>query len=495
MITVLALLVVLVVILAGAALYTSLRTRAGVLRADSSIRSLYKHIAIAADASTRQTTIPLRYESIDSAHSPITGLTRNTWIGLAQGMLENVLQYTDSMQGPVRLPMSIAAAYPRLADDGRVYGRSEAHLETFARTLLLAAPLLHDRPELRLHGRAVADYYLEQLLRGTAPNDACAFPRAGGAAPRHEMVEAATVAICIMESPAPLWTPLSPAEQRRVLDWFSALRNKPVLPNNWRWFSVIINTFLKVHGARHEPGLIRTHLDAILDMHVDAGWYRDLNQFDYYSSWALQFYPIFWLRWDGDAHPDVRDRLNQHNDAFTQSFPHIYSRRGVMPLWGRSSCYRFAAASSLAAAYLRPTATALDPGFARMLCSGNLSQFTRHPEFLRDGIIPLGFHGEQPELIDDYSGVASPYWCAKTFMALLLSEDHPFWSATENDGFWADVPARYDIGRTGMWVQHDAASGHSRLFAPNNGPQGDARYNAPFFDTADAEPFRTSEPV
>jgi hypothetical protein len=390
--------------------------------------------------------------------------------------------------------MSSAAAYPRLGDGGRVYGRSEAHLETFARTLLLAAPLIHNRPDLQLHGRGVADYYLEQLLRGTSPSDACAFPRATGSAPRHEMVEAATVAICLMESPDALWAPLSQREQRRVLDWFGALRDRPVHPNNWRWFSVIINTFLKGHDARHESGIVRAHLDAILAMYADAGWYRDLDRFDFYSSWALQFYPIFWLRWDGAAHPDVRDRLLQHNDAFMESFPHIYSRRGLMPLWGRSICYRFAAASSLAAAFLRPTPSALDPGFARMLCSGNLLQFTRHPEFMRDGIIPLGFHGEQRELIDDYSGVGSPYWCGKTFMALLLNEDHPFWTAIENDGFWAHAPDRYVIGKTGMWVEHDSATGHSRLFAPDNGPHTDPRYGAHFFDTADAEPFRNGLP-
>ena len=113
-------------------------------------------------------------------------------------------------------------------------------------------------------------------------------------------------------------------------------------------------------------------------------------------------------------------------------------------------------------------------------------QFVRRPDFLHDGIPTLGWLAEQPGIVDHYSGVTSPYWCAKLFCALSLSDESPFWTARENEGFWPDPPSRYDIGRTGMWVDHDARTGHSRLHAPQTAAPGDVRYSARYFDTADA---------
>ena len=156
-----------------------------------------------------------------------------------------------------------------------------------------------------------------------------------------------------------------------------------------------------------------------------------------------------------------------------------------MPIWGRSICYRFAAASPMAVAFMRPTLPKMDPGFARRLCSGNLLQFITHPEFLKNRVPSLGFYGEDRRLIDNYSCSASPFWCSKLFLALILPKESPLWRTPENEGFWDSPPARFNLGQTGMWVEHDRATGHSRLFAPQNVRHGDQRYSAHCFDTAD----------
>jgi hypothetical protein len=450
-------------------------------------QALFRAVAAARDLPDISTVrSPIIVATLDPERSPATGFGRAAWREVTRRLLDGVLQHSHGLTRPLRFPASPLAGYPRLGDDGRIHGETESYMEAVCRSLWLAAPLLGSEPTLRSHGRDVAGYYREYIVRGASANDAASFGRGRGDRPSQHSVEAASLCAALTLAPEALWTPMSPQERERVLDWLDHCRALPVHDNNWRWFSIILNTFLKQQGRRPGESAVRGHLAAIDRMYADAGWYRDGQRFDFYAGWAMQFYPLLWAQWDGDSFPADRDQLYERNDLFLESYPHLFSRRGEMPLWGRSVTYRFAAAAPLAAAFLRPSAPAIDPGFARRLASGCLKQFLTHPEFLQHGIPSLGFQGPQAAVIDPYSGVASPLWCAKLCIALSLPDDSPFWMARENDGFWEDPPQEYRIGSTGLRVTHDRASGHSRLFAPQSSPSHDARYDAPWFDTADA---------
>lgn len=429
---------------------------------------------------------PLPLTALDPVSAPFTGLSRASWTDLARQLLGGILHHTSALRDRIRPPVSLVSNYPRLQRDGSVYGLEEEYVEAFCRSLWMAGPLLAQDPDWRLEGLSVADYYREYLVRGATPGDSAHFGIGRGPHPTPHIMEAAAVCIALQQSRAVLWDPLEARERERIVAWLDAVRSRPVNPNNWRWFSVIVETFLKIEGFAHDSGRVREHLSAIRTFHVDAGWSRDLDKFDYYSAWSLQFYPIFWSLWDGASFPGLRDEFAERNDRFLESFVHVFSRRGELPIWGRSPIYRFGAAAPLAASFLRPDPPSIDPGFARRLASGSLRQFVERPGFLKDGIPTLGWLSEQPDIVDHYSGVTSPYWCAKLFCALSLPDTSPFWSASENEGFWHDPPARYDLGRTGMWVDHDARTGHSRLHAPQTAVPRDARYHAPHFDTADA---------
>lgn len=426
----------------------------------------------------------------DFALSPFTGMSRDSWREVGRTLLSGALYYTDGMRGPLRFPPSAAAGYPRIHESGKVYGKREAYLEAYARTLLLATALLKDEPDMELYGRRVVDYYREYLLRGVCRSDPASFGSGGWGAPlrpHQRIVEAAMLALCLKTAPEALWSPLSKTERARVAAWLGEVKDLHIGTLNWLWFNVIVNTFLKCEGHSYNAQLVESNLQRIRGMHRDAGWFIDGDKFDYYSAWALQFYPLFWCAWDGDAHPALREEFYRRNDQFLQTYPHLFSRRGHMPLWGRSVCYRFAASAPLAVAFFRPAPPALDPGFARRLCSGNMLQFVQHPAFLRNGIPSLGFYGEEGSLIDDYSCTASPLWCAKLFLALALPAESPFWTARENEGFWSNPPAAVAFGSTGLRIEHDPATGHSRLYAPQTARPDDPRYAAPFFDTADVE--------
>lgn len=431
-------------------------------------------------------TLPLPDLKLDFEQSPFTGMTRKAWQQVGEWMLENALRYAPRQGAPLMLPRSRAAPLPRLGLNGQFLGAEGAEAEAFARTFTLAAPLLRANPELTLAGFHVADHYAEWLLRGIQISDEAYFGRADATVPSQVLVEGAAICVALATCREAVWERLTAREQDRVLDWLELMRSAAVVDNNWRWFPVIVNAFLGQQGR--DPGFdqVGKQLSAIDAFYCDAGWFRDGSRFDFYSSWCLQYYPIWWVNWAGDHHPAWRDRFLQRNDAFLETFPHLFSRHGEMPMWGRSICYRFAATAAVAATFHRPDVPSISPGFARRLCSGNMLQFVRVPGFLRSGLIPLGFHGEQPHLIDSYSCTASPYWCTTLFTALGLPEDHPFWTSREELGFWNDPPERVDIGDTGMWAEHDAETGHTKLFAPGNGSRTDPRYSAPHFDTSEA---------
>jgi hypothetical protein len=408
-------------------------------------------------------------------------LTRAGWRAIARGLLENVLQYTGGLEQPLALPASPAAGYPRLNALGRPIGERPAYAEAFARTLLLAAPLLKDDPGLTLDGKRVADYYRHFLVAGTRDRgpETFGFPR--GTIGGQQVVEAALITIALRTAPGALWRPLSAVEQTEVIRWLEPLAARPVHPNNWQWFTILLNTFLTLEGAAPPPGRVRQALNVVRSMYVDAGWFRDGDAFDFYSAWVMQLYPLIWAEWDGASYPDIRDEFYRRNDEFLESYPHVFSRTGHMPPWGRSLCYRFAASAALAVSFRRPGHPAIDPGFARRLCSGNLLQFISRRDTMKDGLLALGFYGEEPPSIDAYSSVASPYWSSKLFLALTLPEHSPFWSARENEGFWDNPPSRFEFGRTGMWSEHDSATGDTRLYAPQAARPDDPRYHAPFY--------------
>ncbi len=460
------------------------------MRAQKNLNSVYRVMLAHTDS-----PLPVPHtrlilpEEFDYQSAPVSGMTREIWITVGKRLLENALVYTNGMTSRLRFPDSSAAGYPRLTPSGEIYGQRYEYLEAYARTLFLASSLLTVEPDLRIQGRSVKEYYLEYLLRGCDRYDSASFGWEISGQPSQVLVEAATICICLSEAREVLWEALSSREQEKVYRWLDQYKDIQPYHSNWNWFTVIINTFLKKEGQAYNSKLLADCISRIRSLYRDAGWYLDGTRFDYYSAWAFQVHSLFWMLWDGESNPDFQEEVNEFNDKFLESYSHLFSREGHMPVWGRSVCYRFAASSPFAIAFKRSRPPKLDPGFARYLCSANLKQFVSHPEFLKNGIPSLGFYGENPALVDEYSCVASPFLSTQLFLALTLPEDHPFWTAEENIGFWTNPSSRYEFGSTGLWVEHNCESGHSRLHTQELDPSDkyakDPRYSKGVFDTAD----------
>ena len=124
-----------------------------------------------------------------------------------------------------------------------------------------------------------------------------------------------------------------------------------------------------------------------------------------------------------------------------ETYADFFDRDGFTNMWGRSNIYRNAATSAFDGNLMLHNSTA-DPGLARRISSGSLLQFITRDDFLFKGVPTLGFYGQFTPLVQGYSCAESPFWLGKAFLCLHLPADHPFWTATENNGTWETLGSK-----------------------------------------------------
>lgn len=103
--------------------------------------------------------------------------------------------------------------------------------------------------------------------------------------------------------------------------------------------------------------------------------------------------------------------------------------------FGRSLTYRFAFAgfwAAVAAAEISLPEPLHDLGVVKGLLLRHMRWWARRPDiFSVDGTLTIGFAYPNMFMCEDYNSPQSPYWCMKTFCALALSKNSPFWKAQE----------------------------------------------------------------
>jgi hypothetical protein len=305
-------------------------------------------------------------------------------------------------------------------------GRHSDGLEGFARTFLLAAfRIAGSRGNLE---NDFTSWYAEGLAH-------CArWPRLDEV--NQAKVEAASIAIALHETRPWIWDRLDDGVQEQLLDWFGAFAGSRVPDNNWVWFRAVVAAFSRSAGnpraAWHDDD-IQWAIDRTEDWYAGGGWYSDGGQrnFDHYSGWAMQLYPLWYCRIAGPhAEPGLAERYRDRLREYLADLAHLVGGDGAPLFQGRSLTYRFAALAPFWAGALFD-ATPLSPGLTRRIASGMLRYFTGNGCFRNDGTLSIGWHGEFRPIRQPYSGPASPYWASKGFAGLLLPPGHPVWREAE----------------------------------------------------------------
>lgn len=382
---------------------------------------------------------------LDYELSPYTGLTRESWIEAAEYLLGGIFQHIGDFKDPVVMPRKeTQVTYPHSAD--AVWEFKAEYFEGLARSLFIAAPLVHIKPELVLNGICVRDYYKSHILRVCTLGDSV---YAGSYAECKKMskdpnpfrafqqtVETCALVICLWMSKAEIWDTYTKAEKDVIADFLLEYAHGNTVPQNWRLFNMLDMAFLNMEGYAIDADIMREHAQAILAYYAGDGWYRDGHSFDYYSCWAFNVYAPLWNQWYGYEHePYLAEKFEENSNALMKTYADFFDEDGFTNMWGRSNIYRNAATSAFDGNMMLRNHEA-DPGLARRISSGSLMQFLGRGDFLYKGIPTLGFYGQFTPLVQGYSCAESPFWLGKAFLCLHLPADHPFWTAKENNGTW-----------------------------------------------------------
>ncbi|WSL80556.1 DUF2264 domain-containing protein [Kitasatospora sp. NBC_01266] len=396
----------------------------------------------------------------DRTLSPHTGWTRAHWEAVADGLLESVARFAGPEHALIPLP----------GERPSISGRRSDGLEGYARTFLLAA--------FRVAGAGGADpagllrRYAEGLAAGTrtptaegdlADGDQVSWPSI--VERRQALVEAASIAVGLRLTRPWLWDTLDGRTREQVRAWLApGLAPSPV-DNNWWLFPAMVGAFLVEAGLDHDGAgqrAVDRGLARIEQWYLGGGWYTDgrPRAFDHYNGWAFHLYPVLHAHLTGDQR--LLDTYGPRLAAHLAGHARTFGTDGAPVHQGRSLAYRFAAAAPLWAGTLTGH-TPLSPGTTRRLASGTLRYFVDGGAVDADGLLPPGWFGRYPAMVQNYSGPASAYWASKGFLGLLLPADHPVWTAVEEPGPAETADAVTALPQPGWLIQSTAADGLVRL--------------------------------
>lgn len=375
----------------------------------------------------------------DFKTSPHTGMTRQHYIDMAKYLLERAFSHVDSINTPLSFPSVPGKTYPEPnAPDWR--HRSQ-EFEALERTFTLAGPLIHIDPETTIKGINLRDYYCLHLYNALTPGHSNSLPLP------EELPDATYQFTCefgglfktLLLMPETIWSHFTKQQQDEMVVTISKWGHHRTTQNNWRIFNITTLSFLKKYGYEIDDKLLKNHIQWVASYHSGDGWYLE-QTYNYYSISLFIVYTTIWNRTFGDEYyPEYAAIIEKSAQKLMESLPSFFGRDGNINMWSRSICYRTWVSGAFPVSFMLKEKGLLDAGFARRLCSGSLLQFVTKEEFFVNDIPSLGFYGQREYMVQNYSCAGSPFLMFLPFICLALPDDSPFWTATENAGFWDDL--------------------------------------------------------
>lgn len=378
-------------------------------------------------------------ENPDHDLSPLTGMTRKHYIELAKYLLERAFTHVKSIDDPLSFPIVPGKSYPQEGSPDWRFRSLE--FEALERTFTLAGPLIHVDPDVTVKGIKLRDYYRLHLYNALTPGHVNSLPLP------EDLPDATYQFTCefgglfktLLLIPDTLWSAWTQKERDEMAVTISKWGHHRTTQNNWRIFNVITLSFLKKYGYEIDDNLLKNHLLWVASYHSGNGWYLE-QTYNYYSISLFIVYTTIWNRSFGDEHyPEIAAIIERSAQKLMESITGFFGRDGYVNMWSRSICYRTWVSGAFPVAFMLKDPGLIDPGFARRLCSGSLLQFTGRDDFYHNDIPSLGFYGRREYMIQNYSCPASPFIMFLPFICLALPENSPFWTATENEGFWPSL--------------------------------------------------------
>ena len=344
------------------------------------------------------------------------------------------------------------------------HGREVDGLEGFSRSAPLWGAWVHSGRAnvLRLvDGRMVRldDEFRHGLLAGTNPRS----PEYWGDMIDYNqrIVEAADIALALWLFRDAVWARLSQKDQAMVAAWLLQVNGKKVKNGNWHLFPVFVNVVLEQLGAPHDLEHAKQHYGRIKEFYRGTGWFSEGpgNRFDYYNAWAFQ-YLLYWIdtinpNWD---HPFI----SQAEKEFISNFRYFIGPAGF-PILGRSVCYRMAVPAPLIFGQQRYP-NLVSPSEARRALDKIWAYFIQH-RALAGGNVTQGYCGQDPRILDNYSGPASCLWASRSLIAAFSQPAaSPFWISPPGQLPVEKESYEINLSNLGWKIVGDKATGRIQLF-------------------------------
>ena len=402
----------------------------------------------------------------DLALSPFTGMSKKHYIELARYLLERAFTHVDSLETPLTFPIVTGKTYPQPGDPGWRF--RSLKFEALERTFTLAGPLIHHDPEVTIRGIRLRDYYCLHLYRSLTPGHTNSLPLP------EDLPDSTYQFTCefgglfktLLLMPDTLWPHFTKQQQDEMAVTISKWGHHRTTQNNWRIFNITTLSFLKKVGYEIDEELLKSHLQWVVSYHSGDGWYLE-QTYNYYSISLFIVYMTIWNRAFGDEHyPEIAEVIERSAQKLMESITAFFGRNGFVNMWSRSITYRTWVSGAFPVAFMLNRKDLLDPGFARRLCSGSLLQFVTRDDFYMNDIPSLGFYGQKDYMIQNYSCPASPFIMFLPMICLALPDDSPFWTATENEGFWealGDASRRLVLDSPGLVLVNHGRTGTSEI--------------------------------
>lgn len=238
--------------------------------------------------------------------------------------------------------------------------------------------------------------------------------------------ESADLALALWLSKAQVWDALNSEQQQQIISWFKQVNTLQTVDNNWHLFVLTVQFVVK--ALAQEDYVDHHKYLRVKEFYVGDGWFRDgaKGNYDYYNAWGF-FYSLYWL--DQIAPDFDRAFIHKSMSEFVSGYRYFFTPNGL-PLFGRSACYRLSAAAPLLAAMDLKLNT-IEAGEAKRAFKTNLHYFIANGA-LKNGVPTQGVFGDDPRLVDNYSGPASSLWSLRGLnIALYGGERMGLWEVDE----------------------------------------------------------------
>lgn len=302
------------------------------------------------------------------------------------------------------------------------YDQKAIRLEAFSRPLWGLVPFWAgggSSPEFE-------QIYQKGLVSGTDPEGEEYW--GGFHAFDQRFVEMAAISYGLILAPDKLWEPLDERAKENLAKWLYGINQYELPIYNWILFAVLVNIALKKLGREYDGEKLEKYLAGVDTFYLGDGWYQDgdSGQKDYYVSFAIHFYCLFYAMVMRKEDPSRCEKYLERAELFGRQFIYWFDETGRALPFGRSLTYRFSQVSFFCAC-LMAGAEPFSVGVMKGLIVRHLCDWMKRPVFDRTDILTVGYGYPNPVMGERYNGPGSPYWALKTFAILMLPDEHPFW--------------------------------------------------------------------